>query len=65
LFVQADGSQLAAIAYNESEITVWSYPSGEIVFEKKLDERVVRIEWNPFMPNLFATFWKVSCFFFL
>ncbi len=44
---------------------MWSYPSGEILFQKNLNEWVNRIEWNPFMPNVFAAFLNsnVSCFF--
>jgi hypothetical protein len=57
-----DGTQLAAI-FNENVI-VWSYPSGGILFQKKLDVLVNRIEWNPFRPNVFAAYMKrVSCFF--
>ncbi|XP_046460725.1 uncharacterized protein LOC124207369 isoform X2 [Daphnia pulex] len=51
-----DGTQLAAIASNERDIIVWSYPSGEILFQKNLPEQIQQIVWNPFRPNLFATF---------
>jgi hypothetical protein len=53
---QIDGTQLAAIASNERDIIVWSYPSGEILFQKNLPEQIQQIVWNPFRPNLFATF---------
>jgi hypothetical protein len=60
---QIDGTQLAAIASNERDIIVWSYPSGEILFQKHLPEQIQQIVWNPFRPNLFATFKRwVSCF---
>jgi hypothetical protein len=40
----------------ENVIVCWSYPSGEILFQEKLnDEMMNRIEWNPFRPNVFAT----------
>jgi hypothetical protein len=59
-----DGTQLAAIASNERDVIVWNYPSGEILFQKKLDKRMHGIEWNPFRPNLFAALGMgVSCFF--
>jgi hypothetical protein len=48
---------------HERDIIVWNYPSGEILFQKKLDERLNQIEWNPFRPNVFATMNIVSCFF--
>ncbi|XP_046461319.1 uncharacterized protein LOC124207753 isoform X2 [Daphnia pulex] len=50
-----DGTQLAA-NFKQDGIVCWSYPSGEILFKKKLDERMDQIEWNPFRPNVFATF---------
>jgi hypothetical protein len=61
---------LAAIANDQREkkktvIVCWSYPSGEILFQKKLDdEKMTGIKWNPFRPNVFAAFsYGVSCFF--
>jgi hypothetical protein len=58
-----DGTQLAAI-FNTNVIVCWSYPSGKILFQKKLNERMDQIEWNPFRPNVFAAYTKrVSCFF--
>ncbi len=55
---------MAVIAYNERDIIVWSYPSGEILFQTKLDEPMHRIEWNPLRPNVFAVcYTSVSCFF--
>ncbi len=58
-----DGTQLAAI-FDKTVIVCWSYPSGEILLQKKLDEDMNRIEWNPFRPNVFAAFaYGVSCFF--
>jgi hypothetical protein len=58
-----DGTQLAAIASNERDVIVWNYPNGEILFQKKLDKWMHGIEWNPFKPNVFATFGRVSCLF--
>jgi len=49
--------------FNYDVIVCWSYPSGEIFFQKKLDKWMYEIEWNPFRPNVFATFGRVSCFF--
>ncbi len=66
-----DGTQLAA-AFHKDVIVCWSYPSGKILFQKKLDEWMDQIEWNPFRPNVFAAFKygvgaaafrEVSCFF--
>jgi hypothetical protein len=57
-----DGTQLAAISEN-GDVIAWNYQSGNILFQQNLSERVARIEWNPFNPNLFATFQWVSCFF--
>ncbi len=58
---------MAAIAPNERDVIVWSYPSGKILFQKKLDERVDHIKLNAFRPNLFAVFQGelVSCLFLL
>ena len=54
---------MAAI-FDVDVIVCWNYPSVEIFFQKKLNERVNQIEWNPFRPNVLAAFWKgVSCFF--
>ena len=53
---------MAAI-FDEEVIVCWNYPSGEILFQKKLDEPMHRIQWNPFRPNVFATFRIVSYFF--
>ncbi len=49
----------------EYAIVCWSYPSGEILFQKtNLDEPLNRIEWNPFRLNVFATFLdEVGCLF--
>jgi hypothetical protein len=57
-----DGSQLAAISIFSSEIIVWNYPDGQVLFQKELDKGVGHIEWNPHRPIVFATF-HVSCFF--
>jgi hypothetical protein len=59
-----DGTQLAAVS-NGDKVIVWGYPSGEILFQKKLDKNMDRIEWNPFRPNVFAALHTgtVSCFF--
>jgi hypothetical protein len=55
---------LAAIFNINDVIVCWSYPSGEILFKKKLNERVHEIDWNPFRPNVFAAYTKkISCFF--
>ncbi|XP_046460961.1 F-box-like/WD repeat-containing protein TBL1XR1 [Daphnia pulex] len=51
-----DGTQLAAISIFSSEIIVWSYPDGKVLFQKELEKGMDHIEWNPFMPNIFATF---------
>jgi hypothetical protein len=60
---------LAAVS-SEGDVIVWSYPSGEILFQKKnyndgvVHGRMDQIEWNPFRPNVFAAFTKrVSRFF--
>jgi hypothetical protein len=57
-----DGTQLAAVS-REGDVIVWSYSSGkmEILFQKKLDKHMSRIDWNTFRPNEFAI--TVSCFF--
>jgi hypothetical protein len=58
-----DGTQLATFS-RESDVIVWGYPIGEILFQKKFNEEIDRIEWNPFRPNVFAAFYYgVSCFF--
>jgi hypothetical protein len=62
---KADGTQLAAVSH-EPGIIVWNYPSGAILFQKKMfNEPMNQIEWNPFRPNVFAAFinLNVSCFF--
>ncbi|XP_046634536.1 uncharacterized protein LOC124313770 [Daphnia pulicaria] len=51
-----EGTQLATI-FHYDVIVCWSYPSGEILFQKKLDdEKMTGIKWNPFRPNVFAAF---------
>jgi hypothetical protein len=55
---------LSAVS-REGDVIVWGYPSCEILFQKKLNESITGIEWNPFRPNVFVvSFETVGCFFF-
>ena len=56
LSLQVNGTQLAG-CNDYGTIIVWSYPSGEILFQadKQADKRMqTTIKWNPFSQDIFA-----------
>ncbi len=52
---KVNGTQLAA-GCADGTVIVWSYPSGDVLFEeKKHSDKVKLITWNPFRQDVFAT----------
>ena len=73
---QVNGTQLAAAdcchnlnCYDVDEpschhavIIAWSYPSGQILFQRKKEHSVDTIKWNPFRQDVFATIHSVRIY---
>ena len=64
LSLQVNGTQLAAagcchdvyeLSCHHAIIIVWSYPSGQILFQKKKEHLFDTIKWNSFRQDIFAT----------
>ncbi len=52
---KVDGTQLAA-GCDDGTVIVWSYPSGDVIFEEnKHSTEVDSIAWNPFRQDVLTT----------
>ena len=51
---KVDGTKIAAGTQNGC-VSVWSYPSGKIIFETQHLSGLTGIEWNPFNPCALAS----------
>ena len=60
-FIKVNGTQLAA-GCRDGIVIVWSYPTGEILFQINKDHSVAKIKWNPFRENVFASRYDVKFF---
>ncbi|KAI9561296.1 hypothetical protein GHT06_012252 [Daphnia sinensis] len=59
-FFNSDGNQLAA-GFKNGDVTVWSYPAGNILFQMNQHlEEVTTIEWNPSRLDVLATIYRMN-----